>query len=120
MRRDVSSFCLIKDILRVAFRDEAFASRWIRDHHDIYDIEIPTLVESVPVEWAEKWKKVPLLRRSVRDSTGKVFTSPTLASQFNQMSNWNHRLGRSFGMKETFDFKMHRRAAAAALPGKSA
>jgi hypothetical protein len=41
---------------------------------------------------AEKWKKVPLLRRSVRDSTGKVFTSPTLASQFNQMSNWNRRL----------------------------
>ena len=64
-------------------------------------------------------KKVPLLRRSVRDSTGKVFTSPTHASQFNQMSSWNRRLGRSFGMKETFEFKVLRRAAAAALPGKS-
>jgi hypothetical protein len=105
--------------LGVAFRDEAFASKWIRDPQDIYDIEIPARLESVPIEWAEKWKKVPLLRRSVRDSTGKVFTSPTLASQFNQMSNWNRRLGRSFGMKETFEFKMLRRAAAAALPGKS-
>jgi Protein of unknown function (DUF3435) len=105
--------------LGVAFRDEAFASKWIHDPQDIYDIEIPARLESVPIEWAEKWKKVPLLRRSVRDSTGKVFTSPTLASQFNQMSNWNRRLGRSFGMKETFEFKMLRRAAAAALPGKS-
>jgi Protein of unknown function (DUF3435) len=106
--------------LGVAFRDEAFASKWIHDPQDIYDIEIPTRLESVPIEWAEKWKKVPLLRRSVRDSTGKVFTSPMLASQFNQMSNWNRRLGRSFGMKETFEFKMLRRAAAAALPGTSA
>jgi hypothetical protein len=106
--------------LGVAFRDEAFASKWIRDPQDIYDIEIPARLESVPIEWAEKWKKVPLLRRSVRDSTGKVYTSLILASQFNQMSNWNRRLGRSFGMKETFEFKMLRRAAAAALPGRSA
>jgi Protein of unknown function (DUF3435) len=69
--------------------------------------------------WDEKWKNVPILRRSVRDSTGKVYTSPTLASQFNQMSAWNRRLGRSFGMKEPFEFKMLRRGAAAALPGKS-
>jgi hypothetical protein len=106
--------------LGVAFRDEAFASKWIRDPQDIYDIEIPARLESVPIEWAEKWKKVHLLRRSVRDSIGKVYTSPILASQFNQMSNWNRRLGRSFGMKETFEFKMLRRAAAAALPGRSA
>jgi hypothetical protein len=98
----------------------AFASRWIRDPQDIYDTEIPARLESVPIEWAENWKTIPLLRRSVRDSTGKVFTSPTLASQFNQMSNWNRRLGRSFGMKEVFEFKMLRRAAAAVLPGESA
>jgi hypothetical protein len=34
------------------------------------------------------------------------------------MAEWNRRLGRSFGMKETFEFKMLRRGAAAALPGK--
>ena len=60
----------------------------------------------MPVEWAEKWKTVSVLRRSVRDTTGKVFTSLTQASQYNQMANWNRRLGRSFGMKETFEFKM--------------
>jgi hypothetical protein len=43
---------------------------------------------------------IPVLRRSVRDATGKVCTSPTLASQHNQMATWNRRLGRSFGMKE--------------------
>jgi hypothetical protein len=62
---------------------------------------------------------IPLLRRSVRDTTGSVYTSPTLASQYNQMANWNRRLGRSFGMKEPFEFKMLRRAVAAVLPGKS-
>jgi hypothetical protein len=69
--------------LGVVFRDEAFVSKWIRDPQDIYDIEIPARLKSVPIEWVEKWKKVPLLRRLVRDSTGKVFTSPILASQFN-------------------------------------
>ena len=96
----------------------AFASKWIRDPHDIYNVDIPDRLQSVPIEWAEEWKTVPLLRRSVRDSTGKVYTSPKLASQFNQMSGWNRRLGRSFGMKEIFEFKMLRRGAAAALPGK--
>ena len=50
---------------------------------------------------------------------GKVYTSPELASQYNQISAWNRPLGRSFGMKETFEFKILRRATAAALPGKS-
>jgi hypothetical protein len=62
---------------------------------------------------------IPVLRRSVRDTMGSVYTSPTLASQYNQMANWNRRLGRSFGMKEPFEFKMLRRAVAAVLPGKS-
>jgi hypothetical protein len=97
----------------------AFASKWIRDPQDVYDVDVPDRLQSVLIEWAEKWKKVPLLRRSVRDLIGKVYTSPELASQFNQMSTWNRRLGRSFGMKEIFEFKMLRRGAAAALPGKS-
>ena len=97
----------------------AFASKWICDPQDVYNVVIPDRLQSVPIEWDEKWKNVPILRRSVRDSTGKVYTSPTLASQFNQMSAWNRRLGRSFGMKEPFEFKMLRRGAAAALPGKS-
>jgi hypothetical protein len=37
----------------------------------------------------------------------------------NQMSAWNRPLGRSFGVKQTFEFKTLRRATAAALPGKS-
>ncbi len=57
----------------------AFASKWIRDPQDLYNVDIPDGLQSVPIEWAEKWKKVPLLRRSVRDSTGKVYTSPELA-----------------------------------------
>jgi hypothetical protein len=36
--------------LGVAFRDEAFASKWIRDPQDIYDIEIPARLESVPIK----------------------------------------------------------------------
>ena len=97
----------------------AFASKWIRDPQDIYNIDIPDRLQSVPIEWAKNWKNVPLLRRSVRDSTGKIYTSPKLASQFNQMSMWNRRLGRSFGMKENFEYKMLRRGAAEVLPGKS-
>lgn len=114
-RRDTPSFCLIKAILALAFKDEAFASKWICDPEDLYNIQIPDRLQSVPIEWAQEWKEVPLLRRTVRDSTGKIYTSPTLASQFTQMSTWNRRLGRSFGMKEPFEFKMLRRAAAAAL-----
>jgi hypothetical protein len=86
---------------------------------DVWAVAIPDRLQSVPIEWAQEWKNVPVLRRSVRDTTGKVYTSPTLASQFHQMSTWNRRLGRSFGMKEAFEFKMLRQGAAAALPGKS-
>ena len=118
-RRDVPSFCLIKAILGLAFKDDAFASQWIRDPRDIWGVRIPARLQSVPIEWAEDWKEIPLLRRTVRDSTGKIYTSPTLTSQFNQMSTWNRRLGRSFGMKESFEFKMLRRGAAETLPGKS-
>ena len=32
---------------------------------------------------------------------------------------WNRRLGKSFGMKENFEYKMLRRGAAEVLPGKS-
>jgi hypothetical protein len=62
---------------------------------------------------------VPVFRRSVRDSTGKVHTSPTLAAQYNQMATWNRRLGRSFGMKDNFEFKMLRRSAGEVLSGES-
>ena len=79
----------------------------------------PDRLQSVPVEGGEKWKKVALLRRSIRDPTGKVHTSPKLASQYNKVSVGNRRLGRSCGLKETFAFKMLRRGAAVALPGKS-
>jgi len=102
---DTPGFCLIKAILGLAFRDMAFASKWIRDPQDIYNVDIPDRLQSVPIEWTEDWKKVPLLRRSVRDSIGKVYTSPKLASPFNQMSTWNRRLWRSFGMKENFELR---------------
>jgi Protein of unknown function (DUF3435) len=105
--------------LGLAFRDKAFASKWICDPRDIWDVAIPDRLKSVPIEWAKEWMNIPVLRRSVRDTTGSVYTSPTLASQYNQMANWNRRLGRSFGMKEPFEFKMLRRAVAAVLPGKS-
>ena len=98
------AFCLIKVILGLAFRDKAFASKWICDPRDIWDVAIPDRLKSVPIEWAKEWMNIPVLRRSVRDTTGSVYTSPTLASQYNQMANWNRRLGRSFGMKEPFVF----------------
>jgi hypothetical protein len=56
----------------LAFRDMAFANKWIRDPLDIYTIDITDRVQSVPIEWADEWKYVPILRRSVRDSIGKV------------------------------------------------
>ena len=60
----------------------AFASKWIRDPQDIYTADIPDRLQSVPIEWAENWKNIPLLRRQsvIRQ---KVYTSPKLASQFN-------------------------------------
>ena len=117
-RQDVPSFCLIKIICGLAHRDGAFASEWIREPKDIYSIKIPDRLESVPIEWAAEWQRIPVLRRSVRDSTGKIHTSPKLAAQYNQMATWNRRLGRSFGMKESFEFKILRRSAAEVLPGK--
>ena len=54
-----------------------------------------------------------MLRRSVRDSMGKVYTSPELASHFNQMSARDRRLGRSFGIVENFKSHMLRHAGLA-------
>lgn len=72
----------------------------------------------MPIEWAAEWKQTPVFRRTVRDVKGNPETSPTLATQYHQMANWNLRLGKSFGLKEPFEFKTLRRAAAAVLPGK--
>ena len=47
------------------------------------------------------------------------FASQRLEATTSRMTTWNRRLGRSFGMKEPFEFKMLRRAVAAVLPGKS-
>jgi hypothetical protein len=85
---------------------------------DVCYAEIPDRLQSVSIELVETWKRVPLFRHPVRDSTGKVYTSHELASQYNLTSAGNRRLGRSFGM-ETFEFKMLRPGAAATLPGKS-
>jgi hypothetical protein len=74
------SFCLIKAILALAFRNMAFASKSGRDPGDVYSVDIPDRLQSVSIKWAENWKKVSVLRRSVRDSMGKAYTSPELAS----------------------------------------
>jgi Protein of unknown function (DUF3435) len=116
-RYDALSFCLIKAICALALKDGAFRSRWIRTPEDIYKTEIPDNLQSVPLAFARRWQKVPILRRSTRDATGNTRASPTLAAQYSTMAKWNGRLGRSFGMKEPFEFKMLRRAAAAVLPG---
>lgn len=108
---------MIKIVLALAFADRAFASPHISKAADIYNIRVPDRLESVPIEWASIWKGVPLLRRTVRDTNGIVRTSLSEAVPYNQILNWNRRLGRSFGMKTRFEFKMLRRAAAAALTG---
>jgi Protein of unknown function (DUF3435) len=117
-RHDAPAFCLVKAICGMAFRDGAFASEWIREPEDIYGIKIPDRLHSVPIEWAAEWKQTPVFRRTVRDVKGNIETSPTLAAQYHQLATWNLRLGKSFGLKEPFEFKTLRRAAAAVLPGK--
>jgi hypothetical protein len=69
----------------------------------------------VAIEWTSECCHKPVLRRSVRDETGSVGTSPTLAAQFSQIAAWNRRLGRSFGMEEPFECKMLRRGASEAI-----
>jgi len=118
-RRDTPSFCLLKGILGLAFADRAFASPWIQDPEDLWSVKIPKRLQSVPIAWAPQWLNVAPFRRAVRDSTGKIATSPTLAAQFNQMATWNRRLGKSFGMEEPLEFKILRRTAAAALDSES-
>ncbi|KAK5409142.1 hypothetical protein LTR90_009265 [Exophiala xenobiotica] len=114
-RRDTPSFCLVKFVLGFAFRDSAFASPRIRDPIDLWNIKIPDRLKSVPIEWAPQWESVPVFRRSVRDSGGRIVTSPHLASQYGQMAAWTRRLGREFGMPEPLEFKVFRRTAASAV-----
>ncbi len=109
---DAPSFCLIKDICRLAFRDRAFASEWIREPKDPYGIKISHRLKSAPASMPAGWQKVPVLRRSVRDSTGKMQTSLTLAAQYNQMATQNRCLRKPFGMEENFESKMLRRIVA--------
>jgi Protein of unknown function (DUF3435) len=117
-RHDAPAFCLVKAICGLAFKDCAFASEWIREPADIFRIKIPDRLESVPIEWSTEWSEIPVFRRTARDMNGDITTSPTLAVRYHQMATWNRRLGRSYGMKEVFEFKILRRAAAAVLPGK--
>ena len=58
---------------------------------------------ATPLEWKESLMETPLLRRAVR-TPGGIVTSPFKAAQFNSMSKYNLRLGRSAGLEKPFRF----------------
>ncbi|KAI9763720.1 MAG: hypothetical protein M1839_006318 [Geoglossum umbratile] len=113
-RDDNLAFCPILHVLGLAFADDAFASEWINCPEDLQTFQVPSHLQSLPLQWKESMLEIPVFRRAVSEG-GQVITSPTKALQYATIANQNLRLGKSTGFKDPFRFYCLRRGAANAI-----
>ncbi|KAI9770756.1 MAG: hypothetical protein M1840_003006 [Geoglossum simile] len=87
---------------------------WINCPEDLQTFQVPSHLQSLPLQWKESMLEIPVFRRAVSEG-GQVITSPTKALQYATIANQNLRLGKSTGFKDPFRFYCLRRGAANAI-----
>ncbi|KAF1349750.1 hypothetical protein BDV97DRAFT_295949 [Delphinella strobiligena] len=113
-RDDNLAFCPILHVLALAFADRAFKSDWLSSPCDLDSIQVPEFLMSVPLEWKDEMKEIPLLRKSCRTSYG-VECSPNAGLPYAIANMHTIRLGQSAGFKQSFNLYSLRRGAGEAI-----
>ena len=105
-------------MLSLAFADQAFKSRWLREPADLFAFEVDKErgLLGVPLEWKEEKLEVPILRRAEPSVDGYT-TSAQKAWRYDDARNPALRLGKAVGLKDPFHFYELRRGAGEAIDG---
>lgn len=115
-RNDNLGLCVIQDILEFAFRDDAFASDYIKEPRDVWHYtHIPDHRVSTPIHFKEEVQEIPIFCRAVKDAEGKWITHPTSALPYKKLQEDEVATSRSDGSKDPGSLYKYRKGAAANL-----
>ncbi|KAL4770669.1 hypothetical protein BDW60DRAFT_223770 [Aspergillus nidulans var. acristatus] len=102
-RNDNLGLCVIQDILEFTFRDDAFASKYIKEPRDIWRYT------------HEEVQEIPVFRRAVKDAEGRWITHPTSGLPYKKLQEDEVATSRSDGSKDPGSLYKYRKGAAANL-----
>lgn len=104
----------------IAFRDDAFASKYIREPRDVWRYtHVPSHRLSTPIHLKEEVQEIPVFRRAVKDAEGRWITHPTGALPYKKVQEDEIATSRSDGSKEPGSLYKYRKGAAANLSKSS-
>lgn len=113
-RNDNLGLCVIQDILEFAFRDGAFASKYIKKPRDVWRYtHVPDHRLSTPIHFKAEVQEIPVFRRAVKDAEGRWITHPTDALQYKKVQEDEVATSRSDRSKEPGSLYKYRKGAAA-------
>ncbi|KAL9050990.1 MAG: hypothetical protein Q9162_006310, partial [Coniocarpon cinnabarinum] len=113
-RDDNLSFCPILYVLALAFADKAFCSEWLQSPDNVSKIEMPSCLESVPLEWKPEVATKPIVRAAVRGEYGWS-TSDTAALGASNLLEWTRNLSKDAGFEQRITLYAFRRGAGNAV-----
>ncbi|KAH3307662.1 hypothetical protein KXV87_007711 [Aspergillus fumigatus] len=115
-RNDNLGLCVIQDVLEFAFRDGAFASKYIKEPRDIWRYtHVPAHRLSTPIHFKEDVQEIPVFRRAVKDAEGRWITHPKSALPYKKLQEDEVATSRSDGSKDPGSLYKYRKGAAANL-----
>ena len=105
-------FCPIRNLLALAFVDNAFKESGIKKPEDLFSLEIPHFKESLTIQWRPGCLEIPIFRRQVNDTLAICDSTPFAFTDFNYCIK---RLGVLSGYPQTLTSYALRRGAANAI-----
>ncbi|TQB71041.1 hypothetical protein MPDQ_007804 [Monascus purpureus] len=113
-RNDNLGLCVIQDILEFAFRDDAFASQYIKKPRDIWRYtHVPNHRLSTPIHFKEEVQEIPVFRRAIKDAEGRWITHPTSGLPYKKLQEDEVATSKSDGSKDPGSLYKYRKGAAA-------
>ncbi|KAI9785817.1 MAG: hypothetical protein M1816_008209 [Peltula sp. TS41687] len=113
---DNLAFCPIIHFLAIAFADNAFDSEKISKPEDIYNLQVPTNLNSIQIKWKPDMQDKPIFRRATRTADG-IRISLDKALAYDTCNKNLKRLGRSAGFSDNVTLYCLRRGVANVVDG---
>ncbi|BDD57460.1 hypothetical protein MAP00_002819 [Monascus purpureus] len=112
-RNDNLGLCVIQDILEFAFRDDAFASEYIKELRDVWwYTHVPNHRLSTPIHFKEEVQEIPVFHHAVKDAEGWWITHPTSALPYKKLQEDEVTTSREDGSKVPGSLYKYRKGAA--------
>ncbi|TQB77085.1 hypothetical protein MPDQ_005571 [Monascus purpureus] len=110
---DNLGLCVIQDILEFAFRDDAFASEYIKELRDVWwYTHVPNHRLSTPIHFKEEVQEIPVFHHAVKDAEGWWITHPTSALPYKKLQEDEVTTSREDGSKVPGSLYKYRKGAA--------